>query len=881
MQARSTTAHRQGNTAGVTQAEHGIGSSGDADNPHRLPRNASPRRYDLHLRPDLAERRYTGTVDITLDVMEATDRLVCNAVDLAVQESWVVRSDGTRIDAAHTFDPEAQRVTFALTTPLTPGAVTLHVAFTGELGGSLAGFYASTWTAADGSTRVLGTTQMEPTDARRAFPCWDEPDLKAVFGITLEVEPGQTAISNSPEQDRTPTGDGRVAVRFADTPVMSTYLVCFVVGELECTEAIDVDGVPLRIVSRPGQQALTGFALDIGAFALRYFTEWYGIPYPGEKLDLIAIPDFAMGAMENLGAVTFRETLLLVDEARSTQSDLERIADVVAHEIAHMWFGDLVTMRWWNGLWLNEAFATFAEVSCAARFRPEWDRWTTFCTERGMAQLVDGLHSTRPIEFPVVSPADAEGMFDVLTYEKGASVLRMLEQYLGEDRFRDGVRHYLSTNAYGNTETTDLFDSIEEVTGEPVRHLMDSWIFQGGYPVVRAERDGDTLRLSQERFTYLPTDEQRTWDIPVLVRCETADGSSVSRRALVKAEPVEVHIPADTTRVIVNDGGHGYYRVRYSEPLLASVLADVASLPSVERFQVIADLWAGVLAGSLPASVFLGALDAYRSERDSSVWTVIIGGLGALDTVVADEARPALQSLVRGLLGPIADELGTAPAPGESSRIRQLRGQVLLSLGVLGDDVTVQKDALARLGAVLSDDGSIDGDVATALLHVAAHAGDAEVYESVRAARATAATPQREVQLVYALGSFSDARLMERTLQATVTDEIRSQDAPFVVARMLANRHTASSAWAFVRDRWSEVVERFPSSAVGRAIGPVANLSDSAHVAEITAFFAPGAGHELPQAAKQVDQAIERLHVNAALREREAARLGTTLRTPG
>ena len=424
-----------------------------AVNPYRLPRTARPVRYDLTMAPDLHRRDFVGDVAIQLDVVAPTAELICNAKDLEITRAWVVSEDGSRNTATATLDDASDRVTFVCERTIPAGRSTLHVQFLGSLNDKLVGFYASTYAADDGSTKVIATTQMEATDARRAFPCWDEPDAKAVFAITLVVEAGLMAVSNMHELSSTTLGSGKRSVRFADTPLMSSYLVCMVVGELEATPVVDVGGIPLRVIARPGRTDQAAFALEIGAFALTYFTDWYGIEYPGTKLDLIATPDFAFGAMENLGAVTFREALLLVDEARASKPELERIADVVAHEIAHMWFGDLVTMLWWNGLWLNEAFATFAEVSCVAKFRPEWERWTSFALYRSMAQQVDALHSTRPIEFPVISPADANGMFDVLTYEKGAAVLRMLEQYLGEESFRLGVKHYLESHAFANAET--------------------------------------------------------------------------------------------------------------------------------------------------------------------------------------------------------------------------------------------------------------------------------------------------------------------------------------------------------------------------------------------------------------------------------------------
>ena len=451
---------------------------------YRLPRTVVPSRYAVTLEPDLQAFTFAGRETVELEVAEPVREIVLNSIELEIDEAWVEQADGSRLDAGVSYDESTERATLALSGELPAGQATLHAAFRGILNDKLHGFYRSTFTDDAGTSHVIATTQFEATDARRAFPCWDEPEAKATFEITLVVDDHLTALSNAAEVDRTAAGEGRVEVRFAETMKMSTYLVAFIVGPLEVTEPVDVDGTPLRVAHPPGKAALAPFALESGAFALRFFQDYFGLPYPADKLDLVAVPDFAFGAMENLGCVTFRETALLVDPERATQPELQRVADVIHHEIAHMWFGDLVTMKWWNGIWLNEAFATFMEMKCTDAFRPEWDRWTDFGISRSAAYDTDSLASTRPVEFEVVSPAEAEGMFDILTYEKGAAVVRMLEQYLGEDAFRSGIRRYMAEHQYGNTETTDLWDAIEAATGEPVRQIMDSWIFQGGHPVV-------------------------------------------------------------------------------------------------------------------------------------------------------------------------------------------------------------------------------------------------------------------------------------------------------------------------------------------------------------------------------------------------------------
>src|ERR671918_2357212 len=447
--------------------------------PYRLPTTVAPERYEIRLTPDLSRATFAGEEKVVIQIVEPARQIIVNAAELEFQAVSVRRADGKVVRGDAALDNENEQAMLEFPESLEPGRWELQLTFSGILNDKLHGFYRSTYKDAYGQDKTLASTQFESTDARRAFPCWDEPAFKAVFQVTLVVDEGLTAISNARilRENPLPVTRKREVV-FADSIKMSTYLVAFVVGEFEATEPVMVGSAPLRVWSVPGKRHLANFAQEIGSFSLSHFSRYYDVVYPGDKLDLIAIPDFASGAMENLGAITFRETALLVDEAKATRTELERVADVVSHENAHMWFGDLVTMRWWNGLWLNEAFATFMEMLAVDHCKPEWQRWTSFAVSRAAAMLVDGLKSTRAIEYPVRLPEEAAGMFDVLTYEKGAAILRMLEQYLGPEAFRQGISLYLKKHEYDNAETTDLWDAIEGSSGQPVRRLMDSWVFQ-------------------------------------------------------------------------------------------------------------------------------------------------------------------------------------------------------------------------------------------------------------------------------------------------------------------------------------------------------------------------------------------------------------------
>ncbi|HEY3143034.1 MAG TPA: M1 family metallopeptidase [Acidimicrobiales bacterium] len=850
------------------------------DNPHRLPRQVVPRRYEVTLEPDLQAASFAGSVEAEVDVIEPTSTVVLNAIELEIDEAWVTPSGGARVDASVSLDEKAERATLSLATPLPLGGATVHLRFRGILNDKLHGFYRSTFTDAAGNEQVLACTQMEATDARRTFPCWDEPDLKAVFGATLMVADGLQAISNAAEISRTPTGDGRVEVRFADTIPLSTYLVAFIVGPLEATEPVDVDGTALRVIHPPGKGDLTPFALEVGAFCLRYFADWFDLPYPGDKLDLVAVPDFAFGAMENLGCVTFRERLVLIDPDTATQAERQAVTDVIAHELAHMWFGDLVTMKWWNGIWLNEAFATFMEMKATDAFRPDWQRWVDFGLSRSAAFDTDALASTRPIEFPVISPEEAEGMFDILTYEKGASVVRMLEQYLDEDRFQAGIRRYMRTHQYGNTETTDLWDALEEETGEPVRRIADSWIFQGGFPEVAATRveGADTVRFTQQRFSYDGASaggSGERWAVPLIVGHRSADGAAEETRGLLDEAGLDLALPsAEWPFVNANFGADGFYRVRYSPSLLAQLVEQRDRLTALERYVLVDDTWSGVLAGTVEASTFVSLAEQFADETDLSVWQRLLAGLSSLDSLLDDAGRASLASRVRGLVAPVMARLGSEPRSDDDDRARTLRGLLVGAAATLGADEEALAACRARLDAYLADASSVEASLAAAALSASATTGGTALYDRLVEHYRDATNPQDRERFLYALARFRDPECLQRTLDLSLSGEVRTQDAPFLLRDTIANRDNGEMAWNFVAKHWDEANERFPSNSIARMLSGIRSLRDRSVAHQVVAFLAE---HPVPQGDMQVRQHLERMWVSVALTERESPRLAADL----
>jgi puromycin-sensitive aminopeptidase len=859
--------------------------------PYRLPTQVVPTRYELRLEPDLPNATFTGLETVTVTLREPATEIVLNAAELVIPEASIDDGSGKPQRAAVELDEATERCRLTFSDRLMPGTWRLKLSFKGLLNDKLRGFYRSTYKDQAGRQQTLAATQFEATDARRAFPCWDEPAFKAVFAVTLVLDPALTAVSNT-AVDSERKEAGKKILRFRETIKMSTYLVAFVVGRLEATAPAHVGKTPLRVWSVPGKRKLGAFGREIGAFSLKFFEKYYGLPYPGDKLDLLAIPDFASGAMENLGAITFRENALLVDRRTATHAELERIADVVAHENAHMWFGDLVTMSWWNGLWLNEAFATFMEMLAVDAWKPEWQRWTTFGASRAAALAVDGLHSTRPIEYPVRAPRDADAMFDVLTYEKGASVLRMLEQHMGPDSFRAGVREYLKAHAYANADTGDLWTALGRASKQPIPELMDGWIFHPGYPLLTVRQEQQRVVLAQERFTYLPAsagrqfssdasegtetkDDRHHWHIPVQVRI-TAKGRSSTQRLLLTGAETSLKVPEGFESILVNEAGHGFYRVRYESRLLERLLRAPDALTAIERFGLVNDAWASVVAGLMPATEYLEATAVFKAERDRNVWSVLIDSFHSLYRLLEAADRRRLEALVRDRVRPAAEKLGWKPRKGEDELKRQLRGELWRAIGTIGNDAKAQARA-----AELYDEfrkrggkGSVDPNVVPALVAILAHSGDQRRYDEFLERFRHADTPQEEKRYLYALAAFRKPALLEQTLARTINGEFRTQDAPFIIRMVLTNPEGRELAWRFVKTNWETMDQKFPKQGLRRMLEGVVGLATPELEQDVHRFVSD---RKIDLGGKTLAQYLEQLRIAVTLRERERAGLATYL----
>jgi puromycin-sensitive aminopeptidase len=834
--------------------------------PYRLPTTVLPTAYRLRVEPDLASASFRGTVEIDVDVTEATNVIVLNAIELELGAPVLRGPDGSTATGEVLLDEAFERATLTFPGVQAPGPCALEIEFAGRLNDELRGFYRSTFTGADGTTHTIATTQFEATDARRAFPCFDEPSFKATFTVTLVAPTGLAAYSNSRITAEALLDDGRREVSFATTMRMSTYLVAFVVGPFESTPPIDVDGVPLRVVYPPGKGHLAAFALDVGSFSLRFFKEYFGVAYPGDKVDLVAIPDFAYGAMENLGCVTFRENELLADEATSSQNELVRVTMVIAHELAHMWFGDLVTMAWWEGLWLNEAFATYMQYVCTDAFRPDWKMWVRFSAERELGLTIDGLHSTRSIEFPVHAPVEAMQMADPITYQKGASVLKMLETYLGAETFRDGIRRYLGEHAYANTVTADLWAALEAVSGEAVGEIMDTWIYQGGHPIVLVQ-DGT---LAQRAFELAPPIGPSSiggpWRVPVRTRT-IGEGDSI--RQLLSDEPAPIASPAPC---VVNAGGTGFYRTSYGPTELAVIVERLDALSEIERAVLLGDTWALARAGERTVGDMFSLASGLSTQVEPSTWDAVDQVLGFLDRAVDQDGRvrELLAARTRSLLTPVFTTLGWDPVVGEDERAQVLRATLVRRLGTTGADHSIRIEAAARFDA-----GVVEGDLAHAIVAVVNSMRRPGDFDEMHRRFKEAKDPQTEERYRQGLAGVADEALCLRLFEMCF-DEFRMQDAPIVVARLVMNAIGGRAVWEAVTAQWDDYLAKIPLSLhFTIAIGLAFQVTDLAFASRAVEFHR---AHPLEAGQSRVEQALESLVAAANLAERERPTLGDTLR---
>jgi puromycin-sensitive aminopeptidase len=870
----------------------------------RLTREVIPSHYHVHVLPDLVRGTFRGEVAIDLELKKQTPSVELHAADLVIDHAELIRlgTDGKRPPAPRRKfgvaapDPLAPQPAVAMVPhgaretvevkflrPISPGKVTLCIAYHGTFQKRLRGLYAA---QAAGQPYIF--TQLEAADARRFFPCFDEPDFKANFTFSVTARSDLTVISNNALRRADRNTNGTTTSHFKTTPKLSTYLAALAVGELEGSRERLVGKVPIRVWHVPGKAALTGFALEAAAQSLHRLEKYFGIPYPYEKLDLVAVPDFEAGAMENVGAVFFRETLLLVDPKTISLAEKKRVAEVIAHELAHMWFGNLVTMKWWDDLWLNEAFATWMAFRIVDEWKPEWRMWNNFEPHRSTALALDALSNTHPIYAPVENAAQATENFDAITYEKGASVVRMLEQYLGARAFRAGVQAYIRKHREGNAVAADLWKALEKASGEPVAQIAKAWIEQPGFPLITLERGerehAGELQVKQQRFlaspiTKSPGGEPLVWPVPVVLKLPGRSGSAKSQRALLRRSRERVAMPGGKPPAWYygNAGESGFYRVAHDPETLATLAADpLGSLEPVERMGLLGNQWAIVRAGRVAVGSFMDLVGAFGSEPDYEVLEAIAGPLAFIDDQLVDAAGPGtraeFQEWLWSTFGSAWGKMSWEPRRGEAEGQRLRRAALLRLVGVIGEDPAIGSGAVERFDRYLADRTSLEPNLADALVAIVARDGDPARFDQIRQAVGRAGTPQERRRFQLALGDFREPEAWQRSIELALTSEVPTQDVGFLLIRLLGNRAAREKTWEFIQEHWPEISKRLPPLMASRLIEATAALQSRELRKQVSIFFRT---HPVETGARALRLALERFDVNEELRRRAGRDLRT------
>ena len=837
----------------------------------RLPADVRPSAYDLHLEPDLDAGTFRGSVRIAIRLEKSRREITLHAADLTIEEA-AVHVSTAEIAAKTSVSRADETVTLKLPRPLQAGEATLVLRWSAKLNEHLRGFYAVT-----ADDRRYAFTQCEAADARRILPCFDEPSFKARFRVAVTAREGDAVVSNAPVEREEPVRGGRI-VRFAETPPLSTYLLAVAVGPLEASAERRLGSTPIRVWHVPRKGHLTAIGLEAAAESLRRLEEYFAIPYPYGKLDLVAVPDFEAGAMENAGAVFFRETLLLLDPATASIAEHKRAAEVIAHELAHMWYGDLVTMAWWDDLWLNEAFATWMAYRVVDDWRPEWRMWHGFEHDRSGALAQDALKSTHPIYAPVRSVAEATENFDAITYEKGAAVVRMIEHYLGPDQFREGVRIYMRRHREGNAVAADLWRALAEASGREVARIAQAWIAQAGFPLVSVAPapGGRGLRVRQERFfadPRVPAARRRVrWPVPLVVKWADGGGPSTGR-FLVDKPSQALTLPA-TDRpawLYANVDAGGFYRTQHDDDTVAALVGQLdRALTPVERHAFASDQWALVRSARSPIERFLDVADALGEETDHDVLDGLSGPLGLVDEQVVppdSDVQKDFRAWLSGRFLSQLSRLGWEATPGEHELPRLRRASLVRLVGGIAEEPGVLAEARRRVDGYLADRRSLEPNLTDPVVALAARVGDDALYERYRAAVVAADTPQERRRFLLNLPSFRTNGTLRRTLAAVLTPEIPTQDVAFILIRLLGNPFARVEAWRFIQKRWSAIRRRVPPLMLSRLVDATPALRETRYAREVQRFFKR---NPLPEAERALKQSLEVFRLNDGLRRREA-----------
>jgi len=817
----------------------------------------SPINYALTFEPNLKKFTFDGTESILIDCKKLTNSITMNCAELKIK-SCQVKFSGKIIKSTPKTNEKKEELQIKLEKKI-KGKVTINLEFQGILNDRLLGFYRSKYKQG-GKTKYLATTQFEAADARRAFPCWDEPAAKASFEISIIADNKFTAISNMPVKSKKKVGS-KTIYKFGKTPVVSTYLIYLGVGEFEYLTG-KAGKIQIRVITTKGNKSKGKFSLELGKKLLVSYEKYFGIKFPLPKLDLIAIPDFAAGAMENWGAITFRETILLYDPNTSSTRTKQFIAEVISHEIAHMWFGNLVTMKWWNDLWLNESFATFMATKFVDKFYPEWDLWNQFVEDAmNVAMGLDSLKTTHPIDVKVNSPAEIREIFDAISYDKGGCVLRMLEHYVGEPNFRKGLKRYLSDFKYKNAEGVDLWNAIGKASRMPVTSMINTWLKQPGFPLVEINQDGNLLKLKQKRY-LLEHDKKFSkglWSIPLSLGLE----NEISKKLFSK-KSLSVKLPKNTIGFVANYGRKGFYRVKYDEGILLDLkmLVDEKRIPEIDRWAIQNDLFSFCVSGDEQVRNYLDFSDAYFDETSYLVSVNVAHNLASLYFRTFDEKfSEEIYEYAVNYFRKILFNVGWDSKKSDKHTDALLRSFAISVLGKMNDN-DVTEEALRRYKKFLKSPSSLSPDLVEPICSIAAWNGNTKTHGELTKLYKNAKTMEEKLRFLGAMCGFKDKKLLIKSLDFSQTSDVRSQNMQLPIMKVAANPYGDKVLWPWLKKNWKKINKKVGhgNPLFNRIVASITLVADDSMEKEIIQFFKK---NPTPGTERTQSQTLERIRINS------------------
>jgi len=846
------------------------------ETPGKLPKEVVPIEYSVRIVLSVDKFAFTGAETVKLSVRRPVRQLVLNALELEVVD---VSIDGKALpDSAIKIDKKSELLTLALPSELPAGEHTLALSFTGKINQQGQGlFYVPYQEHGSGTKKIMLATQFEATDARRFFPCWDEPVFRARFQLTVVIPENWLAVSNMPIESEEKSAAGK-EVRFAASPPMSSYLNVFVAGELDLIESRS-GGTQLRVIATKGKAEMGRYALEATAQILQYYNDYFGLPYPLPKLDQIALPGGFGGAMENWGGITYYESTLLFDPKNSSAETKQDIYEVLAHEIAHQWFGDLVTMAWWDNLWLNEGFASWMGTKCTVHFNPQWEVWLRRNLPRDPTRRVgiakeqamegDARSTTHPIQQPIATEAEANSAFDDITYKKGQSFLRMLESFLGEDVFRDGVRRYIAAHKYSNSTTADLWNALSEASKKPVGEIATGWTQQPGFPIVKVKRDeAGRVALTQERFTVnFQNAPPLEWKIPLTY---AVIGEPPATLLMTSKTASLQDVPADRA-LKLNVNGAGNYRVQYDDPSWTLLLQALPNLGVEDRVNLLSDAWALVQANRAPISLYFGLVDKLPASTELAEREQLINVLDYIDRLlIGSLERKKFQRYARSLLRPTFDALGWESKAGEPPTPVNLRASLITALGDL-DDSAIIAGCRERFEKYLTDPASLAPDLRPPVFAIVGRYADEKTWDQLHELGLKTTSIEEKQNYYNALAGAIEPQLVKKTLPIALSDELPTSRAIFLVSRVARQSDQPDMAWDFAKANMKTLLAKTDALGANRyAPGLFTFFAENSRANELRAY----AKANLPEtSAPEVAKAVDEIQFRSEFKRRLAPQL--------